>query len=100
MNSYIREKVDEYRERYDLPDLKVTRSDKEGKRLKAVYTDKDGHKKKIYFGQEGAYTYADGAPDYVRNAYHARASGQYTKKGKQAISIPGSAASLSYNILW
>ncbi|AEQ32758.1 DUF5754 domain-containing protein [Megavirus chiliensis] len=100
MNRYIVNNIDKYKKVYDLPDLKISKSDRKGKRFKATYTDYDGKRRKIYFGQDGAYTYADGAPDSKRRAYRARASAQYTKAGKQAISIPGSAASLSYNILW
>ncbi|BCS83167.1 hypothetical protein QLL95_gp0956 [Cotonvirus japonicus] len=100
MNSTMRKNLKKYKKIFDFPDLTIKSSKRNNKRFQASYTDYDGNRQTVYFGQPGAFTFADGAPEAKRRSYRARAKEQRIKNGHRAISVPGSPASLAYYILW
>jgi hypothetical protein len=55
--------------------------------------------KKFHFGQEGAFTYIDGAPEYVKDAYWARHMGNPREK-YLINNLIMSPALLSAYLLW
>jgi hypothetical protein len=55
--------------------------------------------KKFHFGQEGAFTYIDGAPEYVKDAYWARHMGNAREKYLINNLIPSPALFSAY-LLW
>ncbi|ALX27665.1 hypothetical protein GMAR_ORF291 [Golden Marseillevirus] len=81
-----------------VKNLRITNSDRSQKRYKATFL-LDGEEKTVHFGQRGAFTYADGAPESKRRAYRARHS-KILNKGRTAYKVPGSASSLAWVILW
>lgn len=97
--NYIKKKIKEYENKFKtVKNLKITKSNREGKRFKATFTIKN-IPKTVHFGYPGAFTYADGADEIKRKAYRARAS-KILSKGKPAYKIAGSAASFAWVILW
>ncbi|AVR53156.1 hypothetical protein MarSH_451 [Marseillevirus Shanghai 1] len=78
--------------------LKLSPSPRPQKRFKATF-ELDGEPKVVHFGQKGAFTYFDGAPETKRNAFRARHS-KILNKGRTAYKVPGSASSLAWVILW
>jgi hypothetical protein len=100
MNPRIKRKVTEYKRRFpQIKDLVVEESSRKGKRLTATFTQK-GEKKTVHFGQDTAFTWADGADAKKRASYQARASKITNAKGEYTYRIPGTANSLAYWILW
>ena len=73
--------------------LVITKSDSKGKKLKAVFTDKDGKTKTIHFGASGYDDYTLGASEEQRKRYRERHS-------KENWNNYQSAGSLSRYILW
>jgi len=72
----------------------VTKSDRDGKKYKAVFSEPDGRKlKTTHFGATGYKDYTIGATDEQKKAYRARHSGDNLKDKMS----PGA---LSYYILW
>lgn len=71
--------------------MRIQLSSRKGKRFVAIF--KDG--KKVHFGQEGGYTYLDGASEKIRNAYIARHS-----KNNENWNDGRTAGALSRFILW
>jgi len=47
----------------------IEKSERAGKRYKAIYQDANGKSRTIHFGSEGANTYIDGASDKTRENY-------------------------------
>lgn len=81
-----------------VKNLRITKSDRSQKRYKATFV-MDGEEKVVHFGQRGAFTFADGAPESKRQAYRARHS-KILNKGRTAYKVPGSASFLAWVILW
>ena len=73
--------------------LVISTSDSKGKKLKAVFTDKDGKTKTIHFGQKNADDFTLGASEEQRKRYRERHS-------KENWNNYQSAGSLSRYILW
>jgi len=71
--------------------VSITKSDREGKKLKALFSDP---KKTVHFGQEGSKTYIDHNDDAKKSAYLAR------HEPNETWSDPTTAGSLSRYILW
>ena len=69
-----------------------------GKRYVATVLTKDGEKK-IHFGQALAFTYIDGAPEYVKDAYWARHTANPREHYLISNKIP-SPATFSAYLLW
>ncbi|AEA06954.1 conserved hypothetical protein [Lausannevirus] len=82
----------------NVKNLKITKSGRSQKRYKAEFM-MDGEPHIVHFGQKGAFTFADGAPESKRQAYRARHS-KILNKGRTAYKVPGSASSLAWVILW
>jgi len=62
---------------------------------------KNGIKQTVHFGKPGAITYSDdNTLQNKREAYRKRHSEIYTKSGHKAITIIGSPAWFSWNLLW
>ena len=70
-----------------------------GKRYVATFDTGDGKEKKFHFGQDGAYTYIDGAPEKIKEAYWARHYANAVERYRIDNLIP-SAAMLSAYLLW
>ena len=74
--------------------VSVTKSDKSGKKLKAIFKDpKSGRTKKVYFGAAGMDDYTKTHDSAQRNRYLKRHS-------KDLRGDPTRAGYLSYYILW
>ena len=81
--------------------IKIEKSDKKGKRLKAIFQDKDGKIKNVDFGAKGGSTYIDHKDGDKRKAYIMRHSknpleAPYLGKVKYATKP----ANLAMDILW
>jgi hypothetical protein len=77
-----------------MPSVKIGRSDRDGKKMKAVFIDHDGGKKTIHFGAEGMSDYTKNKDDERKKRYLAR------HKKNENWSDPKTAGSLSRHILW
>lgn len=81
--------------------LKIEKSDKKGKRLSAIFQDKEGKKKVVNFGAKGGSTFIDHKDADKRRAYVSRHS-----KNPLEAPILGKAkyaaapANLAMDILW
>jgi len=83
--------------------LGVKKSDRKDKRYKATFCKckeknacKGTNHKEVHFGQEGAQTYIDGAPDQKKDAYIAR----HSKSPGEDWSKPDTPGALSRFLLW
>ncbi len=76
--------------------LRIIQSPNPRKRFRLIL--EDG--RYVDFGQPGAITYYDGAPEQKRKAYMARHSKIFLKDGTRAIDEPFSPAWLSWYLLW
>jgi len=100
MNARIARKIPAYERRFPaVKELKIVRSDREGKRLKATFMLR-GARRTVHFGLDGAYTFADGAPRRKRDLYRARASRITNADGQYTYLIAGTANSFAYWLLW
>lgn len=77
-----------------MSSVKISRSDRDGKKMKAVFTDHDGGKKTIHFGAEGMSDYTKNKDDERKRLYLAR------HKKNENWNNPKTAGSLSRHILW
>jgi hypothetical protein len=73
--------------------VSVEPSKRKNKKLVATFKVEDVVKK-IHFGQNGSFTYAEGASDDVRNAYIARHT------AREDWTNPLTPGALSFHILW
>lgn len=76
-----------------MPYVSITKSDREGKKLKAVFTRHNGTKKTIHFGSAGMDDYTKTKDKAQRTRYRARHKGDN-------LSNPRSPGALSWNVLW
>jgi len=74
--------------------VSITPSDRDDKRYKAVFTDKDDGKKTVHFGYKTGSTYIDHKDDKIKEAWVAR------HKVRGTFNDYKSASSLAYHILW
>ncbi len=77
-----------------MTSVKITSSDAKGKKMKAVFTDKDGGKKTIHFGAKGMSDYTKHGDEERKKRYLAR------HKANENWNNPKTAGSLSKHILW
>lgn len=70
------------------------------KRIDKKYAYINPSGKVVNFGQIGYEDYLDHRDKVRRANYRKRASGLILKSGKRAIDVKGSAAYLSYHLLW
>jgi len=70
-----------------------------GKRYQATVEFSDGKTKKYQFGSKGAFTYIDGAPEYVKDAYWSRHMGNPREKYLIDNLVPSPALFSAY-LLW
>ncbi|BAU79949.1 hypothetical protein A9K97_gp402 [Tokyovirus A1] len=97
--SALQARIREYQRLFpSVKQLRITPSSRPQKRLKATFV-LGGEEKVVHFGQRGAFTYFDGAPETKRNAFRARHS-KILNKGRTAYKVPGSASSFAWVILW
>ena len=71
----------------------ITKSDKSGKKLKAVFTRENGRTKTTHFGASGYDDYTITKDKEQRTRYRSRHK-------KDNINNPESAGSLSWHVLW
>jgi hypothetical protein len=102
----LEKKIKDYKRRFPtVKELQITKSKRDGKRFKAVFSI-DGKQQTVHFGFKSdkgkpAKTFADGASKEKRQAYRARHSKiMNVASGKPAYQCPGTPASFSYYILW
>lgn len=74
--------------------VKIIQSDAKDKKMKAVFTDKDGSKKTIHFGAKGMSDYTKHGDEERKKRYLAR------HKKNENWDNPKTAGSLSRHILW
>lgn len=77
-----------------MSSVKITGSDAKGKKMKAVFTDKDGSKKTIHFGAKGMSDYTKHGDEERKKRYLAR------HKTNEDWNNPKTAGSLSRYVLW
>tara|TARA_R110001606_G_scaffold59520_1_gene141331 strand:+ start:714 stop:977 length:264 start_codon:yes stop_codon:yes gene_type:complete len=83
------------------PLYKPKKSTKAGKKFMVYVKSPSGGKRLIHFGASGMDDWRSGkATKEQRKSYRARAGGQKTKDGKQAIKNKNSPAYWSYHYLW
>jgi len=74
--------------------VSITKSDRAGKKLKAVFREADGSQRTTHFGAEGYSDYIQHKNKERRSSYLAR------HKKNEKWSSPTTAGSLSKHILW
>jgi hypothetical protein len=77
-----------------MPYVSITKSDRSGKKLKAVFTRHNGTKKTVHFGQAGAPDYTITKDKAQRKRYLDR------HRKRENWGNPESAGALSRYILW
>ena len=77
-----------------MPYVSITKSDRSGKKLKAVFTRHNGTKKTVHFGQAGAPDYTITKDKSQRKRYLDR------HRKRENWGNPESAGALSRYILW
>jgi len=77
-----------------MTEVKITRSDAKEKKMKAIFTEKDGSKKTIHFGAKGMSDYTKHGDEERKKRYLAR------HKANENWGNPKTAGSLSRYILW
>ena len=70
-----------------------------GKRYQATVEFPDGKTKKYHFGSEGAFTWIDGAPEYIKEAYLARHMAN-PRENYLIMNLIPSPARFSMRLLW
>lgn len=74
--------------------VSITRSDREGKKYKALFTTDTGRSKTIHFGASGYQDYTQHHDAVRRKAYIDR------HRSREDWSVPDTAGSLSAHLLW
>jgi hypothetical protein len=91
--------IEEIKNKMDL--VKVVKSDKKEKRLKAIFKDEKGKEKAVHFGAKGGSTYIDHKDKEKRAAYVKRHSeNPLEKKFLNKRAYADKPANLAKDILW